>query len=92
MSFTAQGTITGNITSEGTLSASLAAENALEGSLTVPHVIKVDNYDGVVSVAPSDTPTVLSTKDKFLLDDITIEPIPQNYGLITWNGSVLTVS
>ena len=24
--------------------------------------------------------------------DITIKPIPNNYGLITWNGSTLTVS
>ena len=27
-----------------------------------------------------------------MTDDVTIKPIPQNYGLITWNGSFLTVS
>lgn len=26
------------------------------------------------------------------LSSVTVEPIPQNYGLITWDGSVLTVS
>lgn len=57
-------------------------------------MIRVDGtpYTGQTAVAPSDTRQVLPTSGTLLTQDITIEPIPQNYGLITWNGSTLTVS
>lgn len=49
-------------------------------------------YEGAVSVTPSADLQVLQTKDFRMTDDITINPIPQNYGLITYNGSTITVS
>lgn len=49
-------------------------------------------YTGETTITPTTSGQVLSTQGTILLDDITIEPIPQTYGLITWNGSVLTVS
>ena len=49
-------------------------------------------YDGPVMVTPSISPQYLYTKDKKVLDNITINPIPRNYGLITYNGFELTVS
>lgn len=57
-------------------------------------MIRVDGtpYTGQTAVIPSDTRQVLPTSGTLLTQDITIEPIPQNYGLITWNGSTLTVS
>lgn len=50
------------------------------------------DYTGPTSVTPSAQAQTLHTKDTALLSDITIGAIPQNYGLITWNGSTLTVS
>jgi hypothetical protein len=35
---------------------------------------------------------VLATAEKVVTRNIVINPIPSNYGLITWNGSTLTVS
>lgn len=57
-------------------------------------MVRVDGtpYTGQTAVIPSDTRQVLPTSGTLLTQDITIEPIPQNYGLITWNGSTLTVS
>lgn len=49
-------------------------------------------YSGPHSIVPSDTDQVLNTSNKILDRDIVIEKIPQNYGLITWNGSFITVS
>ena len=49
-------------------------------------------YEGEYTVTPSTETQTLATNGKVLLDDITVNPIPNNYGLITWNGSVLTVS
>jgi hypothetical protein len=49
-------------------------------------------YDGETTVTPSAETQTLRTGGTVLLDDIIINPIPSNYGLITWNGATLTVS
>lgn len=49
-------------------------------------------YEGAYEVTPSSSAQVLPTAFHKLLGDITINPIPSNYGLITWNGSTITVS
>lgn len=49
-------------------------------------------YSGETTITPSSEEQVVLTKGKVLVDDILINPIPQNYGLISWNGSTLTVS
>lgn len=51
-----------------------------------------DKYEGAYSVVPSAQEQVLHTKDFLMMDNVTIAPIPQNYGLITWNGIYLTIS
>lgn len=50
------------------------------------------DYEGSYTVTPTQSTQTLPTADKNLAYDITVNPIPSNYGLITWNGSVLTVS
>lgn len=49
-------------------------------------------YVGPVEVIPSEHEQVLHTARKSVESDIIVNPIPSNYGLIQWNGSVLTVS
>ena len=49
-------------------------------------------YTGATIVTPSTSEQVLNTADKVVTRNIVINPIPSNYGLITWNGSTLTVS
>ena len=49
-------------------------------------------YEGEYEFTPSQETQVVETRNKVTRRNITINPIPQNYGLITWNGSVLTVS
>lgn len=49
-------------------------------------------YHGEYEVTPSSEEQILPTANTRLAHDIVINPIPSNYGLITWNGSVLTVS
>lgn len=51
-----------------------------------------DTYTGTVNVVPTMQRQVLKTKGLTLLDDVTVEKIPDCYGLITWNGSFLRVS
>ena len=49
-------------------------------------------YHGVYEVTPSEQTQTLQTTNRVLTDNIVIDPIPSNYGLITYNGSVITVS
>jgi hypothetical protein len=61
-------------------------------SKIVINKIEADPYEGEYVITPSGAVQILATKDKKAAQNITIQPIPQNYGLITWNGSFLTVS
>lgn len=52
----------------------------------------ISDYAGPYEVVPSRDAQVLSTAGKRMASDLTVAPIPSNYGLITWDGSKLTVS
>jgi hypothetical protein len=49
-------------------------------------------YDGPYEVTPSAEAQTLDTSGLVMTDSVTVNPIPSNYGLITWNGATLTVS
>ena len=49
-------------------------------------------YDGAYEWTPTDALQTIEIANKKALENIKINPIPSNYGLITWNGSTLTVS
>lgn len=51
-----------------------------------------DPYEGAYEVTPSSETQVLETNNLRMTGNVTINPIPNNYGLITWNGSIITVS
>lgn len=58
----------------------------------VPYVPAIDEYHGSYEVTPTDVAQTLATEGLLMTADLTIAPIPSNYGLIQWNGAVLTVS
>ena len=49
-------------------------------------------FDGEYEYTPTDTEQTIPIIGLTARRNITINPIPSNYGLITWNGAVLTVS
>ena len=51
-----------------------------------------ETYTGETVITPTQYTQVLNTNGKMVITNITVNPIPSNYGLVTWNGSVLTVS
>lgn len=62
------------------------------GGMPVPYPMPENPYEGPYSVTPSQQIQILQALNKTCTQDITIEPIPECYGLITWNGFYLTVS
>lgn len=59
---------------------------------TAIETITGDHYTGPTEVTPTTEAQILETRGLFMDQHITIAPIPNNYGLITWDGNVLTVS
>jgi hypothetical protein len=49
-------------------------------------------YTGPTEFVPSEETQIVQTKNLRMTDDIVVDPIPRNYGLITYNGSTITVS
>lgn len=91
MSLTVSATLTTNIIT-ATAEAVRRSVSATADLATVTRTEDHDYYEGATTFTPSDTVQVIPTRDLVLGDDITINPIPSNYGRITWNGSFLTVS
>ena len=75
--------LTGNVSS---------AKILLTGNIINGGAKKPPTYGGDYTITPSSQEQVLATAGRMLTDDITVNPIPSNYGLVTWNGSYLTVS
>ena len=86
------GEIIGSLSPGATISGELSGSGTVEGSLTVPQYVYPPEYGGPYEVTPSASAQTLETESLYLTGNITINPIPSNYGLITWNGSTLTVS
>ena len=51
-----------------------------------------DTYDGEYEVTPTEETQILPTVGLLMKHNVTVNPIPTNYGRITWNGSTITVS
>lgn len=49
-------------------------------------------YEGDYEITPGDEAQTLETKNRFLTENLVIAPVPSNYGKISFNGAVLTVS
>ena len=73
---------------------SLGVSEPTTVEMTVSGLVYVDypQYEGETTVTPTQETQVLQTIGTLVTDNITINPIPNNYGLISWNGSVVTVS
>lgn len=63
-------------------------EMIAEGIISTP----ADPYQGEYIITPAQYAQVLGTEGCLMDQNITVNPIPQNYGLITWDGSAITVS
>ena len=62
------------------------------GSPVARDYVERPAYEGPIEVTPSSETQTLDTRNFRMTENVVIKPIPQNYGLITWNGSTLTVS
>lgn len=59
---------------------------------TIVRSANYEEYGGPFEVTPANAIQTLATAARVLTENIIIHPIPEYYGLITWDGSTLTVS
>ena len=85
------GPVIGKLTPEGKLTGSLSSGGTLSGGLSIGGAV-APYYDGPYEFTPTQEPQVVEIANQQAAQDIIINPIPSNYGLITWDGTVLTVS
>lgn len=86
------GELTGTLVASQTLTGKVSATGKIDGLLTIPNAILPPTYEGEYTVTPSTQEQTLNTDHLYMMDNITINPIPNNYGLITYNGTTITVS
>lgn len=83
-----EGVLAGKIGSEGILFGSIVSERALRGSLSIP--VGYEDYTGPYAVTPKVESQSLSTADKHLSHDVTIDPIPY-YEVSNQNGKTVII-
>ena len=77
----------------GTVPISATSANALI-PCSVNGVVTVlpQPYTGEYEITPTNEEQILRTESMNMARDVVVHSIPNNYGLITWNGATLTVS
>ncbi len=84
--------LNGTISLRESLSANLSIHDSIVAKIGIPESVSGMPYEGDYTVTPTDKEITLATSGYTMIDNLTINPIPSNYGLITWDGSTLTVS
>lgn len=86
-----------------TIPMTVTADQTIEMQVSAPAVVVPCQTEAVITVLPNPyrgsyvvTPTaeeqVLEVQGMSMVQNLVINPIPNNYGRITWNGATLTVS
>lgn len=83
--------ITAKIRAKQTVKATVNVANAITGKLSFRET-SAEKYTGKYRFTPTNKIQVIESENKLLLQNVIIEPIPKNYGLITWNGSYMRIS
>jgi hypothetical protein len=72
---------------------SVGAGGVRPAAVSIAHVdFPTEVYAGETAFTPSGETQTVHVNGKVCTSDITIGPVPQGWGRISWDGSVLTVS
>ena len=79
---------------QGTLNVARVGQNTANGVRIDAAVVEWQGatYAGSYEVTPSLETQTLPTYGKLLTENVVVNPVPDNYGLITWDGSKLRIS
>ena len=81
------------ITLESKKSIDLIASDSISDlELTLGESSQYPVYHGATTFTPTQEAQIAFTAGKVVLQDIHINPIPYNYGLVTYQGNIITIS
>lgn len=86
------GVLEATLSGISSLKAVLNSVGTISAELIVSSVIQTNPFTGDYEYTPSNEVQTIKINGLRAVQDIVIDPIPNNYGLITWNGSTITVS
>lgn len=84
--------IDGDIELRHTLDGDIELNSTIDGEAGLFMPVFPDNYDGPLDITPTDQQQILNTINLTMPGNVIIEPIPSNYGLITWVDGHIRVS
>ena len=73
------GRIQGTLSAPAGISGTLSAPKGIGGTLTVPAALLPPSFEGPYEVTPTEYTQTLETKELYMDDDITVNPIPDPY-------------
>ena len=83
----------GDCTVEITTGGDMSLNLAMDGEAGTFTKVRIgDYYTGPTEFTPTDQVQTYETQGLLMPENIVVNKIPNNYGLITWDGSTLTVS
>lgn len=90
-------TVTAEFTSNIIEATATITDTVVEADATLTTSVRhwqteYPDYDGEYEFTPSAEAQTLPSTDTVMHRDIVINPIPSNYGRITYDGTVITVS
>ena len=83
--------LNGTLNGVGQLNGGLSGTGSLNGALNAYTGNASPPFTGDYEYTPSEETQTIPINGKRATQDITINPIPSNYGRISWNGTTLTV-
>lgn len=92
MPISAGAQVTASVTAGAQVAASVSSTAALDVDIGTQVYRSQPIYAGAYEATPTQETQTLSVAGYAMASDFVVNPIPSNYGLITYNGSTLTVS
>ena len=87
------GALSGSLAPQSGLSGSISGSGTLEGTLSLSGgSIPVPEYGGPYEVTPTEEMQTLYTSGRLMSGNVTVNPIPTNYGKITVIGNRLKIT
>lgn len=83
--------IKGSIASKKSLKGSITTKEKISGFVNVGGMIQQESYDGSYEVIPTIGQQILQTKNKTMVNDLTIKSIPYSEVTNTSNGITVTI-
>lgn len=86
--------IDGEVELLAVMDGDLGLDNHLDGETGVITALRdgLPEYTGETSVTPTSESQILNTAQKSVLENITVNAVPDIYGLVSFDDSILTIS